>query len=69
MAAIGEAEGRRGGLSGLEDPAVQEGDTVTAGQKLGAAGAITGESSLDPHIHLEVLDGDQYLDPVKLIGS
>ena len=48
---------------------VQEGDTVTAGQKLGAAGAITGESALDPHIHLEVLDGDKYLDPVKLIGS
>ena len=35
----------------------------------GQAGVITGESAQDPHIHLEVLDGDQYLDPVKLIGS
>ena len=69
VAAIRDAEGRLWRLSALEDPAVQEGDTVTAGQKLGAAGAITGESALDPHIHLEVLDGDKYLDPVKLIGS
>ena len=58
-----------GTVSAVEDAAVRQGDTVTAGQKLGQAGTITGESALDPHIHLEVLDGDKYLDPVKLIGS
>ena len=42
---------------------------MASGQKLGQAGTITGESALDPHIHLEVLDQDKYLDPVKLIGN
>ena len=69
VAAIRDGEGRLWRLSALEDAAVRQGDAVTAGQKLGQAGAITGESAQDPHIHLEVLDGDQYLDPVKLIGS
>ena len=69
VAAIRDGEGRLWRLSAVEDAAVRQGDTVTAGQKLGQAGTITGESALDPHIHLEVLDGDKYLDPVKLIGS
>ena len=69
VAAIRDGEGRLWRLSALEDAAVRQGDAVTAGQKLGQAGAITGESAQDPHIHLEVLDGDKYLDPVKLIGS
>ena len=69
VAAIRDGEGRLWRLSALEDAAVRQGDAVTAGQKLGQAGVITGESAQDPHIHLEVLDGDQYLDPVKLIGS
>lgn len=69
VAAIRDGEGRLWRLSALEDAAVRQGDAVAAGQKLGRAGVITGESAQDPHIHLEVLDGDQYLDPVKLIGS
>ena len=69
VAAIRDGEGRLWRLSAVDAAAVRQGDTVTAGQKLGQAGTITGESALDPHIHLEVLDGDKYLDPVKLIGS
>ena len=69
VASIRDAEGRLWRISALEDAAVQQGDAVTPGQKLGRAGTITGESAMDAHIHLEVLDGDKYLDPVKLIGS
>ena len=69
VASIRDAEGRLWRISALEDAAVQQGDAVTSGQKLGQAGTITGESALESHIHLEVLDGDKYLDPVKLIGS
>ena len=69
VAAIRDAEGRLWRVAALEEAAVQEGDAVTSGQKLGRAGVITGESALAPHIHVEVMDGDKYLDPVGLIGS
>ena len=69
VVSIRDAEGRLWRISSLENAAVQQGDAVTSGQKLGQAGTITGESALEPHIHLEVLDDDKYLDPVKLIGS
>ena len=69
VAAIRDGEGRLWRVCALEDAAVSQGDAVTAGQKLGHAGSITGESALDPHIHLEVLDGDKYLDPVQLVGN
>lgn len=69
VAAIRDGEGRLWRVCALEDAAVSQGDAVTAGQKLGRAGSITGESALDPHIHLEVLDGDKYLDPVQLVGN
>ena len=69
VASIRDAEGRLWRIAAVEDPAVRQGEQVTSGQRLGRAGSITGESAQDPHIHLEVLDQDQYLDPVKLIGS
>ena len=69
VAALRDAEGRLWRIAALAEAAVQEGDAVTAGQKLGTAGSITGESALDPHIHIEVLEEDKYLDPVALLGS
>ena len=69
VAAIRDGEGRLWRICAIEDAAVSQGDAVTAGQKLGRAGSITGESALDPHIHLEVLDGDKYLDPVAFTGN
>ncbi len=69
VAAIRDAEGRLWRISALDSAAVSQGDAVTAGQKLGQAGSIPGESALDSHIHLEVLEEDKYLDPVKPIGN
>ena len=42
------------------------GDTVTAGQKLGTVGTISCECAEEAHIHLEVLQNGQYLDPAKI---
>ena len=49
-----------------EGPAVKPGDTVTAGQKLGTVGTISCECAEEAHIHLEVLQNGQYLDPAKI---
>lgn len=48
---------------GLGEPAVKTGDTVTAGQQLGEASAVPSEADTDPHIHLECLKDEAYLDP------
>ena len=39
---------------------------VTAGQKLGTVGTISCECAEEAHIHLEVLQNGQYLDPAKI---
>ena len=43
-------------------------DTVTAGQKLGTVGTISCECAEEAHIHLEVLQNGQYLDPANLLS-
>ena len=43
------------------------GDEVSAGQTLGRAGSIPNECGEETHIHLEVMQGDAYLDPAKLL--
>ena len=63
-----DAEGRSWRVCGVADPAVKAGDTVTAGQKLGTAGSIGCECAEESHIHLEVRQGEKYLDPAKLLG-
>ena len=50
----------------VNNPAVKPGDTVTAGQKLGTVGTISCECAEEAHIHLEVLQSGQYLDPAKI---
>ena len=52
--------------SRVNSPAVKPGDTVTAGQKLGTVGTISCECAEEAHIHLEVLQNGQYLDPAKI---
>ena len=42
------------------------GDTVTAGQKLGTVGTVGCECAEESHIHVEVKQGEAYLDPAKL---
>ena len=75
-----ETDGRWGGTVCIEDSAgrtwrvcgvtaeVKAGDTVTAGQALGHAANIPAECAEETHVHLEVLQGEEYLDPVKLLG-
>ena len=60
-----DAAGRSWRLCGVADPAVKAGDTVTAGQKLGTVGTVGCECAEESHIHLEVMEGEKYLDPIK----
>ena len=59
-------EDASGRLWRVNSPAVKPGDTVTAGQKLGTVGTISCECAEEAHIHLEVLQNGQYLDPAKI---
>lgn len=61
-----DASGRLWRVCGVNSPAVKPGDTVTAGQKLGTVGTISCECAEEAHIHLEVLQNGQYLDPAKI---
>ena len=61
-----DAAGRSWRLCGVADPAVKAGDIVTAGQKLGTVGTVGCECAEESHIHVEVKQGESYLDPAKL---
>ena len=61
-----DAAGRSWRLCGVADPDVKAGDTVTAGQKLGTVGTVGCECAEESHIHVEVKQGESYLDPAKL---
>ena len=61
-----DAAGRSWRLCGVADPAVKAGETVTAGQKLGTVGTVGCECAEESHIHVEVKQGESYLDPAKL---
>ena len=63
---IADSEGRSWRLCGVASPSVKVGDTVEAGQKLGTAGGVSCECAEESHIHLEVKQGETYLDPAKL---
>ena len=61
-----DAQGRVWRLCGVS-AAVRQGQTVSAGQKLGKAATVSCECEQEPHIHMEVQQGDRYLAPQKLI--
>ena len=61
-----DAAGRSWRLCGVADPDVKAGDTVTAGQKIGTVGMVGCECAEESHIHVEVKQGESYLDPAKL---
>ena len=65
---IEDSAGRIWRVCGTTDPAVHTGDEVSVGQTLGRAGSIPNECAEETHIHLEVMQGDAYLDPAKLLG-
>ena len=64
-AAIKDSAGRVWRLCGVASPKVKEGDIVAAGQTLGKVGSVGCECAEEDHIHLEVKQGDAYLDPAK----
>ena len=66
--ALKDAQGRLWRLCGVADPTVKEGDTVEAGQILGKTGSVSCECAEESHIHLEVKQGDAYLDPAKALA-
>ena len=61
--AVKDSEGRVWRLCGVASPKVKEGDTVSAGQVLGTVGSVSCECAEESHLHLEVKQGDSYLDP------
>ena len=65
---IEDSAGHLWWVCGTADPTVQTGDEVSVGQILGRAGSIPNECAEETHIHLEVLQGEQYLDPAKLLN-
>lgn len=67
VVSIEDSEGRVWRLCGVASQKVKQGERVKAGQTLGKAGAISGECAEASHIHVEVKDGESYLDPGKLI--
>lgn len=53
---------------GLQDPLVTKGARVTAGQLVGEVGAPgPAEAEMGPHLHFEVLDGGEPVDPMTFI--
>ena len=50
-------------LCGVQDVKTAEGQSVEAGAELGTVGEIASESAQDAHIHIEVLQNDEYTDP------
>ena len=65
--AIEDASGRLWRISGVADLKVKAGDTGTAGQALGTVGSVSCECAEDSHIHLEVKQGEKYLDPAQVM--
>ncbi|MDN3640365.1 M23/M56 family metallopeptidase [Simiduia curdlanivorans] len=63
---IEHANGLRSLYSHLDSRVVAKGDTVAAGQLIGTVGE-TGKVT-GPHLHFEILDGDNRLDPAQFIG-
>ena len=53
------------GRSGTADAKVKKGDTVSAVQTIGKVGSVSCECAEESHIHLEVMEGEKYLDPIK----
>lgn len=52
---------------GLDKVSVEEGATVTSGEKLGTLGTVTDECLDETHLHLEFYKDEQPVDPLSLI--
>lgn len=61
----GELEARYCGLA--DQLQVKEGDTVTSGQEIGTVGTCPAESAEESHFHLEIRQGEEWVDPLSLL--
>ena len=68
VVAIKDSTGRIWRLCGVASTTVKEGASVSAGQTLGKVGSVSCECAEESHIHLEVKQDDQYLDPAKCMN-
>ncbi|MBQ9460394.1 MAG: peptidoglycan DD-metalloendopeptidase family protein [Clostridia bacterium] len=55
------------GLSGK--PVVKKGDHIDAGTVIGYVGSVPCEQLDEPHIHMEAINGDKYIDPMSLFDE
>ena len=55
--------------AGLSEIAVQKGEQVTIGNKIGVSGTSKINESLGNHLHLEIYQNGINVDPLKIIGK
>lgn len=67
VVAIEDASGRTWRVCGVADPKVKQGQSVSAGDTLGTVGSVSCECAEESHIHLEVKQGEKFLDPAKAV--
>ena len=53
----------------MQVSALQAGQAVKVGQAIGTLDEIPCELTMGPHLHLEVLVNDEYVNPVEAIGK
>lgn len=67
---IEHADGLVSRYCGLGDTfLVKEGDSVTAGQKIGSVSTVPYELTERPHLHLEILKDGKYVDPISVLSE
>ena len=65
---VTDGEGRVWRYCGVAEQAVKQGDRVQTGSLLGRAGAVPAEEGA-LHLHLECIDGENWLDPAEIIAG
>lgn len=64
---VADAEGITWRYCGVNEPAVEAGESVTTATTLGKAGSIPAETSGEAHLHLECVKDGAYMDPEGLL--
>ena len=62
---VQDASGRLWRYCGLAGAAVETGASVAAGDTLGTLGVVPSERADEPHLHLECMQEETYLDPAR----
>lgn len=66
---IEAADGALVRVCGVGSVKTADGQSVTAGDEIGAAGEIAAESAGAPHVHVEVLVNEEYVDPQQYFAA